>query len=134
MGLTTWARSHSLGFYSVLGGCCADELFQTVGCRYDLERLGCFQKFDPGQADLLIVNGGITEKAAPYLKRVYDSLLQPKYVMALGACACSGGVFGAQGVGRLFPVDLFVAGCPPRPEAIMNGLIMLQGKIRGNPG
>ena len=131
-------RADSLWVYTAGGGCCADEVLMSFGARYDLERFGCREQIDPGQADLLIVNGGVTKKAAPYLKELYERMVEPRYVLALGACACSGGPFSGKqssstlsGVGDLIPVDIYVPGCPPRPEAIMNGLINLQEKILG---
>lgn len=133
-----WARSNSLWYVSTGGGCCADEILEALGCRYDLERFGCVPQVDPRQADLLIVNGVVTKKLAPHLKEFYDSMLDPKYVLALGSCASCGGAFGTEssystlaGVDRIIPVDVYVPGCPPRPESIMNGLIALQEKIHG---
>ncbi len=109
-----------------------------MGCRYDLERFGCLPQVDPRQADLLIICGMVSYKIAPYLKELYDEMLAPKYVLAVGACANCGGPFSAEssysvvpGVNQVIPVDVFVPGCPPRPEAIMNGLIALQEKISG---
>lgn len=135
----SWARSRSLWYISTGSGCCADEVLNAAGCRYDIERFGCLPQVDPRQADLLIVNGIVSYKAAPHLLALYDQMLSPKYVMAIGACACSGGAFGPEssyaamaGVDRLIPVDVYVPGCPPRPEAIMDGLINLQRKIHGN--
>lgn len=135
----TWARSHSLWYLHMHMGCCADEVIQTLGAKYDIERFGCLPQVDPRQADLLVVSGLVNRKSAPEIKRVYDQMLSPKYVIALGACACSGGIFSGEGsyatkggLGDVIPVDVFVAGCPPRPEAIMDGLITLQEKIRGN--
>jgi NADH-quinone oxidoreductase subunit B len=120
-------------------GCCADEVINTMGCRYDLERFGCLPQVDPRQADLLIISGVISYKAAENLKAIYDAMLPPKYVLSIGSCANCGGPFAPEfsysvvpGADRLVPVDVYVPGCPPRPEAIMNGLIALQEKIRGN--
>lgn len=133
----SWARAGSLWYYSVQSGCCADEVLETLGSRYDLERFGCAPQVDPSQADLLFVSGMVSRKAAPHLRELYDQMLEPKYVIALGSCASCGGLFsedrsysGLSGVGRIIPVDVHVPGCPPRPEAIMNGLITLQEKIR----
>lgn len=133
-----WARAQSLWTISTGSGCCADEILNTLGCRYDLERFGCLAQVDPRQSDLLIVAGMVSYKAAPYLKQVYDAMLCPKYVLAVGACANCGGVFSPEfsysvvpGANQLIPVDVYVPGCPPRPEAIMNGLIALQEKISG---
>lgn len=134
----SWARSQSLWYISTGSGCCADEILNAMGARYDLERFGCVPLVDPRQADLLIVSGIVSKRAAPYLRELYDSMLSPKYVLAIGACASCGGLFGPDysystlpGANGLIPVDVFVPGCPPRPEAIMNGLIALQEKIRG---
>src|SRR3954471_16488323 len=133
-----WATSESLWYSATGGGCCADELLNTMGARYDLERFGCVQQADPKQSDLLIVSGMVSYKAAPYLKAIYDEMLSPKYVLSLGSCANCGGPFSPDisysvvpGVDQVLPVDVYVAGCPPRPEAIMNGLIALQEKISG---
>ncbi len=133
-----WAQGQSFWMTTAGSGCCADELFATFGARYDLERFGCLAALDPKQADLLVVSGLVSIKAAPHLRTLYDSMVNPRYVIALGACACSGGAFcGAAnysvvcGVDQIVPVDVYVAGCPPRPEAIMNGLIKLQEKISG---
>ncbi len=135
----SWARAQSLWYVSTGSGCCADEVLNAMGARYDLERFGCVQQPDARQADLLIVNGMVSEKAAPHLKGLFESMLSPKYVLAVGSCANGGGLFRAEysyaavkSVADLLPVDVFVPGCPPRPEAIMNGLIALQEKIRGN--
>lgn len=133
-----WARCRSLWYITTGSGCCADEILDSMGCRYDLERFGCVPQVDPRQADLLIVCGLVSYKAAPYLRSLYDSMLQPKYVLAVGACANCGGLFSPEfsysvvpGVDNVIPVDVYVPGCPPRPEAIMNGLIALQEKISG---
>lgn len=137
--LFSWARAHSLWYFSAAHGCCGEELFNTFACRYDVERFGCLPQIDPEQADLLIVGGVLTKKMAPYLREVYDLMLFPKYVMAIGSCASSGGIFSSfpneaviPGLDLILPVDVFVAGCPPRPEAIMHGLLKMQGKILGN--
>jgi NADH-quinone oxidoreductase subunit B len=133
-----WARSQSLWYISTGTGCCADEVLSTLGCRYDLERFGCLPQTEPRHADLLIICGMISYKSAAYLREVYDTMLDPKYVLAVGACAACGGPFAPEfsysvvpGADRLVPVDVYVPGCPPRPEAIMNGLISLQERING---
>ena len=138
-GVRAWAQSHSLWYYSVTGGCCADEVFSAQACKYDLERFGSLPQAHPEQADLLIASTVVTEKLAPEIKKIYDAMPSPKYVLALGACACSGGAFSPQvsysvksNLASVIPVDVYVPGCPPRPEAIMNGLILLQEKIRGS--
>lgn len=132
-----WARTSSLWYISVSASCCADEVMETFGCRYDLERFGCLPQVDPRQADLLIVSGLVSYKAAPHLRALYDAMLAPKYVLAIGSCASCGGPYAPEfsysvvpGVDRIIPVDVYVPGSPPRPEAIMDGLITLQEKIR----
>ena len=132
-----WAKSQSLWYMTTGPGCCADEALNTLGCRYDVERLGCLPQVDPRQADLLIITGAISYKAAAQLREVYEMMLAPKFVLAVGSCANCGGPFAPEfsysvvpGVDRILPVDVYVPGCPPRPEAIMNGLIRLQEKIR----
>jgi NADH-quinone oxidoreductase B subunit len=136
--LLQWARSSSLWYYPTGSACCADEVLSSLGCRYDLERFGCVQQAQPEQSDLLIVTGVISRKAAPHLKAVYDAMLAPRYVISVGSCANCGGAFAPEysyaaiaGADQIFPVDVYVPGCPPRPEAIMNGLITLQEKISG---
>ncbi len=133
-----WAESRSLWYMSTGSGCCADEMLNLAGSKYDLERYGCLPQVDPRQSDLLIICGIVSYKAMPYLRNLYDQMLTPKYVLAVGACANSGGPFSPKksysvvpGAGEVVPVDVYVPGCPPRPEAIMNGLIALQGKISG---
>lgn len=137
--MLAWSRSNSLNFFAVSGGCCADEVLQTFSCRYDLERFGCVPQVDPRHADLLIVSGAVTRRMAEELRAVYDQMLFPKYVMTVGTCGASGGAFTPQcsyavhsGLQEIMPVDVFVPGCPPRPEAIMNGLLLLQEKIIGS--
>ncbi len=139
--LTAWAQSSSLWYYSVGGGCCADESISVQGCRYDLERFGCLPQAHPEQADLLIVSTAVTEKMAAVILEVYARMPTPKYVMAVGACANSGGAFAdrvsyvkARPLDTIIPVDVYVPGCPPRPEAIMDGLIRLQEKIQRKDG
>ncbi len=133
-----WLESRSIWYFQAGGGCCANELLQAFSSKYDLERFGCVPQSSPEQADLLIVNGVVTYKAAPHLRAAYDRMLSPKYVIAVGTCAISGGLFGPEesysavaGADQVIPVDVYVAGCPARPEALMNGFIKLQGKISG---
>lgn len=134
-----WSRANSLNVFAVSGGCCADEVLQTFSCRYDLERFGCVSQVDPRHADLLLVSGAVTRRMAGELRAIYDQMLFPKYVVAIGTCASSGGAFTPQcsyavhaGLQEVMPVDVFIPGCPPRPEAIMNGLMLLQEKIIGS--
>jgi len=135
--LAAWAQSSSLWYYTITGGCCADEMLSVQGCRYDLERFGCLPQAHPEQADLLIVSTAVTEQMAKVILDVYDRMPSPKYVMAVGACSNSGGAFNervsyvkSRPLEQVIPVDVFIPGCPPRPEAIMNGLILLQNKIQ----
>ncbi len=132
-----WAQASSLWYYSVGGGCCADELISAQACRYDLERFGCLPQAHPEQADLLIVNTLVTEKMAGVILEIYSRMPLPRYVMAVGACALTCGAFSdrvsyskPKPLDEIIPVDVYVPGCPPRPEAIMDGLIQLQKKIR----
>ncbi len=134
--VVSWAQANSLWYLSVASGCCADEMLNVLGCRYDVERFGCLPQAEPKQADLLIISGAVTLQMRPHLKAAYESMLFPKSVMAVGACACSGGIFPPEvsysvvfGVDEILPVDVYVPGCPPRPEAIMNGILKLQEKI-----
>jgi NADH-quinone oxidoreductase subunit B len=135
-----WAQASSIWYYTIAGGCCANEMLSLQGCRYDLERFGCLPQAHPEQADLLIISTAVTARMAEVIRDVYARMPSPKYVMAVGACANSGGAFdksvsyaGTEPLDHVIPVDVFVPGCPPRPEAIMNGLIRLQEKIRANP-
>lgn len=126
-----WSTSHSLWYFSISTGCCADEVMNAWGCQYDLERFGCVSQLEPAQADLLILSGGISDKLKPYILEVYEKMAAPKYVISVGSCANQGGLFQIAPVHEVIPVDVYVPGCPPRPEAIMNGIIALQEKIRG---
>jgi NADH-quinone oxidoreductase subunit B len=144
VGLTTlekaldWARSQTV-FPMTFGlACCAIEMMSTVSARYDIARFGSEAfRASPRQADLIIISGRVSIKMAPVIRRIYDQMLEPKWVIAMGACASSGGVFSnyaiVQGVDKFVPVDVHVPGCPPRPEALIYGLIKLQRKIKGNP-
>lgn len=136
--LLSWAKSNSLWYTSIGGGCCANEVLSAEGCRYDLERFGCLPQDDPRQVDLLFIYGVVTKKMAAEIRAYYERMPEPRYVIAIGSCANCGGAFGPEfsystlaGVDEVVPVDVYVPGCPPRPEAIMNGLLALQDKIRG---
>ncbi|MBC7387286.1 MAG: NADH-quinone oxidoreductase subunit NuoB [Cryobacterium sp.] len=135
--LMAWAQATSLWTYSIGGGCCVDEMLSAQGCRYDLERFGCLPQSHPEQADLLIVSTAVTQRMSEVILEIYGRMPSPKYVMAVGACANGGGPFServtyaaARPLEEILPVDVYVPGCPPRPEALMNGLIRLQEKIR----
>jgi NADH-quinone oxidoreductase subunit B len=130
-----WARSYSMFLYPFVTACCGMEFMSVAGPRYDLDRLGtALPRFSPRQSDLLMVVGTITHRQAPILKKVYDQMAEPKWVVAFGACTCSGGPYDnyatLQGIDHLIPVDIYIPGCPPRPEAVLDGLLMLQARVR----
>ena len=129
-----WARKYSLFPYPFATACCAMEYMSLSMSPYDIDRFGALlPRFSPRQADLLMVIGTVNHKLAPVLKRVYEQMSEPKWVMAFGACAASGGFYDnyatVQGIDRIIPVDVYVPGCPPRPEAVLDGLMELQRRI-----
>ena len=130
-----WAQGNSVWPDTFGLACCAIEMMSIVTSRYDVARFGSeVFRSSPRQADLLIVSGRVVHKMAEPLRQIYDQMLEPKWVMAMGACASSGGMFNnytvLQGVDKIVPVDIHVPGCPPRPEAVMEGIIRLQEKIK----
>jgi NADH-quinone oxidoreductase subunit B len=130
-----WARSYSMFLYPFVTACCGMEFMSTAGPRYDLDRFGCaLPRFSPRQSDLLMVVGTISQRQAPILKKVYDQMAEPKWVMAFGACTCSGGPYDnyatLQGIDLIIPVDIYIPGCPPRPEAVLDGLLKLQARVQ----
>ncbi len=133
-----WARKYSLFTYPYATACCGMEYMSVASSRYDIARFGAeFPRFSPRQADLLLVVGTINQKQAPILKRVYEQMCEPKWVVAFGVCASSGGFYDnyavLQGIDRIIPVDVYIPGCPPRPEQVLDGLMMLQEKIQAQP-
>jgi len=133
--LLGWARKYSLFQYPFVTACCGMEHMATAGARYDIERFGAgAPRFSPRQSDLLWVVGTITQKQAPALKRIYEQMADPKYVIAFGTCASCGGFYDnyttVPGIDKVIPVDVFIPGCPPRPEAVLDALILLQEKIQ----
>lgn len=133
--LLNWSRKYSLWMFQFGLACCAIEMMSIVSARYDIARFGMEAfRASPRQADLLIVSGRVSHKMAAPLRQIYDQMLEPKWVIAMGACASSGGMFNnyavLQGVDRIVPVDIHVPGCPPRPEALMEGIVRLHEKVR----
>ena len=133
--LLNWGRANSV-WYLLFGlACCAIELMQTGGPRADLERFGSAPRPSPRSSDLIIVAGTLTYKMALRVKRLFDQMSEPRYVISMGACASSGGIFDTytmvQGIDTIIPVDVYVPGCPPRPEGLLYGIMLLQKKIKG---
>ncbi len=136
--MVNWARKNSLFQYPFVTACCAMEYMSTAGSHYDIARFGAeIPRFSPRQADLLIVVGTVTHKQAPVLRRVYDQMAEPKWVIAFGVCASTGGFYDnyatVPGIDHVVPVDVYIPGCPPRPEQVLDGLIALQEKISREP-
>lgn len=132
--LISWARKNSVWPAQFGLACCAIEMMSTAASRYDVARFGMeVFRASPRQSDVMIVAGRVSQKMAPVLVTVYEQMLEPKWVVAMGDCASCGGIYNnyaiVQGVDKLIPVDVYVGGCPPRPEALLDGLIMLQNKI-----
>ncbi len=132
--VVAWSQQYSLFIYPFVTACCGMEYMSTASGHYDMDRFGAgLPRFSPRQADVLLVVGTISHKIAPVLRRVYDQMCEPKWVIAFGACTCTGGFYDSyatvQGIDTILPVDVYIPGCPPRPEAVLEGLMKLQTKI-----
>jgi NADH-quinone oxidoreductase subunit B len=134
-----WARKNSAWYLLFGTACCAIELMQTGGPRTDLERFGMAPRASPRQADLIIVAGTVTYKMATRIKMLYDQMPEPKYVISMGSCSNCGGLFQLaysvlKGIDQVIPVDVYVPGCPPRPEALLEGLLTIQKRMQQEHG
>lgn len=133
-----WVRKNSVWPMPMGLACCAIELMGVAASRFDISRFGMeVMRFSPRQSDCMIVAGTVTYKMAPVVRRIYDQMADPKWVVAMGACASTGGMYRSyatmQGVDRILPVDVYVSGCPPRPEALLDAMMKLQKKIEREP-
>ena len=130
-----WSRKFSIFQYPFIPACCAMEYMSVMSPHYDLSRFGAeFTRFTPRQSDLLLVVGTINHKVAPVLRKVYEQMTEPKWVISFGACASTGGFYDnyavLQGIDKIIPVDIYIPGCPPRPEMILDAFVKIQEKIQ----
>jgi NADH-quinone oxidoreductase subunit B len=133
--ILNWVHSNSMWSLTFGLSCCAIEMMATAASHYDLDRFGIMFRATPRQADVMIVAGWVSVKMAPLLRRLYEQMPEPKYVIAMGGCACAGGPYRdsetiVKGAREIVPVDVYVYGCPPRPENLIKGLLMLQNRIK----
>ena len=137
--VTNWGRKFSLFTYPFVTACCGMEFMSVAGPKYDLARFGAeFPRFSPRQSDLLIIVGTITERQGPALRRIYEQMCEPKWVIAFGVCASTGGFYQnystMPGADQVVPVDVYIPGCPPRPEQVLDGLMLLMDRIQKGEG
>ena len=130
-----WARKFSFFNYPFVTACCGMEFMSTFASTYDIARFGAeFPRFSPRQADVLFVVGTVNQKMAPVLRRVYEQMIEPKWVVSFGVCATSGGFYDnyavVDGIDKIIPVDVYIPGCPPRPQQVLDALIKLQEKVQ----
>ena len=135
--LLGWARKYSLFSYPFITACCGMEFMALTSPRFDVSRFGAeVPRFSPRQSDLLWVVGTVSQRQGPVLKRIYEQMMEPKWVLAFGTCASSGGFYDnyttVPGIDKIIPTDVYIPGCPPRPEAVLDGLMLLQDKIARN--